>query len=133
MNILIIGGGQVGSYMANLLIGAGHRVRVIEQRPTTLEHLHRDLPAEVVVTGNGTNPALLEQTGIRQVDLVAAVTGADETNLVVTSLARFEFGVARTIARINNPKNAWMFTPEMGVDRSISQADQLARLIIAQM
>ena len=65
--------------------------------------------------------------------LKAAVTGADETNLVVTSLARFEFGVPRTIARVKNPRNAWMFTAEMGVDVALNQADLLAHLIAEEM
>lgn len=66
-------------------------------------------------------------------DVVAAVTGADETNLVATSLARFEFGVPRIIARVNNPRNAWLFTPEMGVDVALNQADLIAHLIAEEM
>ena len=76
---------------------------------------------------------MLEAAGIRQANVVAAVTGADETNLVVTSLARFEFDVPRTIARVNNPKNAWLFTPEMGVDVALNQADLMAHLIAEEM
>jgi trk system potassium uptake protein TrkA len=64
---------------------------------------------------------------------VAAVTGTDETNLVATSLAKFEFGVQRTIARVKDPKNAWMFTPIMGVDAALSQADLMAHLIAEEM
>jgi trk system potassium uptake protein TrkA len=65
--------------------------------------------------------------------VVAAVTGADEYNLVITGLARFEFNVPRTIARVNNPKNAWMFTSEMGVDVALNQADLMGHLIIEEM
>ena len=61
------------------------------------------------------------------------MTGADETNLVAASLARFEFGVPRVIARVNNPKNAWLFTPEMGVDVSVNQADLIGHLIAEEM
>jgi len=57
----------------------------------------------------------------------------DEANLVITNLARFEFKVQRTIARVNNPKNAWLFTPDMGVDVALNQADILARLIAEEM
>jgi trk system potassium uptake protein TrkA len=64
---------------------------------------------------------------------VAAVSRADETNLVITSLARFEFNVPRTIARVNNPKNVWLFTPEMGVDVALNQADLMAHLIAEEM
>jgi trk system potassium uptake protein len=61
------------------------------------------------------------------------VTGDDEINLVVTSLARFEFNVARVIARVNNPKNAWLFTPVMGVDVALNQADLIARMVAEEM
>ena len=61
------------------------------------------------------------------------MTGSDETNLVVCSLARLEFKVPRVIARVNNPKNAWLYTPEMGVDVFLNQADLLARLIAEEM
>ncbi len=66
-------------------------------------------------------------------NVLAAVTGSDETNLVITTLARFEFNVPRVIARVNNPKNAWLFTPEMGVDVALNQADILARLVAEEM
>ena len=79
------------------------------------------------------DPDVLEAAGIRRADLVAAVTGADETNLVVTSLARQEFNVHRVIARVNNPKNAWLFTPEMGCDVAVNQAEVMAKLIIEGM
>jgi len=69
-----------------------------------------------VFSGSGTDPDVLEAAGIRKVNVVAAVTGDDEDNLVVTSLARFEFNVPRIIGLVNHPKNAWMYTAEMGVD-----------------
>lgn len=81
------------------------------------------------VHGSGTDPAVLEAAGIRTADMVAAVTGADETNLVITSLARFAFGVPKAVARVNNPHNTWMFIPAMGVDLALNQADVIARLI----
>jgi len=70
---------------------------------------------------------------VRNANVVAAVSGADEVNLVVSGLARFEFQVQRTIARVNNPKNAWLFTPQMGVDVALNQADLLAHLIAEEM
>ena len=98
-----------------------------------ISRLQQDLPADVVIAGNGTDPAVLETAGIRQAHVVAAVTGTDETNLVVTSLARFAFHVPRTIARVHTPKNAWLFTPAMGVDVPLNQADVLAHLIAEEM
>lgn len=133
MIALIVGGGQVGSYLANRLLGRGDTVRLVEIRDEAKPALHGKLPPGVMLIGNGTEPALLESAGVRHADVVAAVTGDDETNLVITSLARFEFHARRTIARVNNPKNAWMFTPEMGVDVAINQADLIAHLIEEEM
>ena len=133
LNVLIIGGGKVGSHLASLLLAGHHHVRLIEQRQEITARLLHDLPPEVVLTGNGTDPLLLESAGIRQAQVVAAVTGDDETNLVVTTLARFEFNAPRTIARVNNAKNSWMFTPLMGVDVAVDQANLTAHLIVEEM
>lgn len=135
MNVIVVGGGKVGSYLSSFLLGQGYRVEVVEVRreeipglQATLRHL-----GGAVRLGSGTDPNVLEAAGIRQASVVAAVTGDDETNLVATSLARFEFGVPRTIARVNNPKNAWMFNVEMGVDVAVDQADVMAHLIAEEM
>jgi trk system potassium uptake protein TrkA len=133
MRVIVAGGGKVGTRLASLLLAEGYRVRLIEARREEIDRLQQELSAEVVVVGSATDPNLLEATGVRQAQVVAAVTGADETNLVVTSLARFEFGVPRTIARVNNPKNAWMFTPDMGVDVALDQADLMAHLVVEEM
>lgn len=133
MKVLIIGGGKVGTYLASHLLSADHEVMVIEQRREDIERLQREIGAEQVLLGSGTDPVVLEAAGIRKVQVVAAVTGSDETNLVVTNLARFEFNVARTIARVNNPKNDWMFTEDMGVDVALNQADLMVHLILEEM
>jgi trk system potassium uptake protein TrkA len=132
MQVIIVGGGEVGTYLASLLLAGHHRVRVIEVRQEEIPRLQRALSAAVVVAGNGTDPTVLEAAGIRQAR-VAAVTGTDETTLVVTSLARFEFNVPRTIARVHTPRHAWMFTPAMGVDVTLNQADLLAHVIAEEM
>jgi trk system potassium uptake protein TrkA len=75
MNVLIIGGGKVGSHLAALLLAGGHKVRLIEQRAEVARRLSHGLPKEVVLAGNGTDPVLLESAGIRQTQVVAAVTG----------------------------------------------------------
>jgi trk system potassium uptake protein TrkA len=129
MKIIIVGGGKVGTSLALLLLEKGYAVKVIEAEREKISRLQQDLPADVVALGNGTDPVVLEAAGIRGVDVVAATTGQDETNLVVTNLARFVFNVPRVVARVNNPKNAWMFTPVMGVDVAVNQADLMARLI----
>ena len=131
--ILVVGGGKVGTYLASLLLADGHNVKVIEGQRHEFTRLQQELPADVLFLGNGTDPSVLEAAGIRKADVVAAVGRADETNLVITSLARFEFSVPRTIARVNIPKNAWLFTPELGVDVALNQADLMAHLIAEEM
>ena len=129
MKVIIVGGGKVGTSLALLLLEKGYSVKVIEAAREKISRLQQDLPADVVALGNGTDPVVLEAAGILGVDVVAATTGQDETNLVVTNLARFAFNVPRVVARVNNPKNAWMFTPMMGVDVAVNQADLMASLI----
>ena len=133
MLVIIVGGGKTGSHLAAQLIEQGHDVRVIEARPNVIERLGQELSDKFIVVGDGSSPAVLETAGIDRANVLAAVTGEDETNLVITSLGRFEYHVPRTIARVNNPKNAWLFTEEMGVDVALSQTDILAKLIVEEM
>ena len=133
MFVIIVGGGNTGSYLAKLLLDGGHTVKVVEERPAVLEKIKLEIPADAIIAGDGSSPQVLESSGVQKANVLAAVTGSDETNLVITSLARFEFNVPRVIARLNNPKNAWLFTPEMGVDVALNQADILARLVAEEM
>jgi trk system potassium uptake protein TrkA len=133
MNVIVVGGGNTGSQLAKFLIDEGHTVRVIDERPIVLEKLAKEIPADCIVNGDGSSPSILEKAGIQNAQVLAAVTGSDETNLVITTLGKFEFNVKRVIARINNSKNAWLFTPEMGVDVSLNQAEILARLTAEEM
>ncbi|MBN1178391.1 MAG: TrkA family potassium uptake protein [Anaerolineae bacterium] len=133
MFVIIVGGGKTGSYLAGLLLAEGHAVRVIEDRPAVLERLRQEHAAEVIVAGDGSAPSVLEAAGVATADVLAAVTGTDETNLVVTTLGRFEFNVPRVIGRVNNPKNAWLFTADFGVDVVLNQAELMARLIQEEM
>ena len=133
MFVIIVGGGKTGSQLATQLLSGGHQVKLVEDRPVVLERLREELPDEVIVAGDGSSPSVLESAGIEHAQVLAAVTGEDEDNLVITTLGRFEFGVPRIIARVNNPKNVWLFTPEMGVDVALSQSDILAKLIAEEM
>ena len=133
MFVIIVGGGKTGENLAIQLIHGGHRVIVIEDRPEVLERLRKEIPPEAVVAGDGSSPAVLEAVGIHQAQVLAAVTGEDEANLVITTLARFEFSVPRIIARVNNPKNAWLFTEDMGVDVALNQVDILTKMIAEEM
>jgi trk system potassium uptake protein TrkA len=133
MFVIIVGGGKTGSQLAIGLLEEGHQVCVIEGRDSVVERLREELPQEVIVVGDGSSPAILEKAGVERAQVLAAVTGEDETNLVICTLARFEFKVPRVIGRVNNPKNAWLFTPEMGVDVALNQANILANLIEEEM
>lgn len=133
MYTIIVGGGQVGAYLGSLLLAEKHQIMVIENSTDKITTLKQSIPAAMVIQGSGTNPSVLEAAGIYKANVLAAVTGSDETNLVVCSLARLEFKVSRVIARVNNPKNAWLYTPEMGVDVALNQADLLAHLIAEEM
>ena len=133
MYVVIVGGGNTGSHLAQILLNEGNIVKIIEERPALLEKLRTELPENAVISGDGSAPTILEQAGVDKALVLAAVTGSDETNLVITSLARFEFGVPRVIGRVNNPKNAWLFTSEMGVDVALNQAEILGRLVAEEM
>jgi trk system potassium uptake protein TrkA len=133
MYVIIVGGGKTGSQLATQLLEEGHQIRLIEDREMVLERLRDELPSDVIYPGDGSSPSVLEAAGIERANVLAAVTGEDETNLVVTTLGRFEFNVPRTIARVNNPKNAWMFNQDMGVDVALNQSDILAKLIAEEM
>lgn len=129
MNILIIGGGKVGTNLVGLLGMQGHQVTVIEMNSTVFSKLQRTVPQARHILGDGCNPMILRESGIDGMDAVVAVTGDDEDNLVVAKLAKHEYNVNRVIARVNNTKNEWLFTPRMGVDIAISHSSLLARII----
>lgn len=133
MFILIIGGGKVGSHLASLLLEEGHRVRVVDNREWIISRLAAEMPVHVPSVGDGSDPETLEANGVTEADVLAAVTGDDEANLVISTLGRFEYHVPRIIARVNNPKNAWLFTADMGVDVALNQADLIAHLIAEEM
>ena len=133
MKVIIIGGGQTGAHIAGILLANKCEVTVIENRELIFQKLKRDIPEKNILFGNGTDPNVLEQAGIAKADVVAVVTGADDTNLVASTIARFEFDVPRVIARVNNPKNAWLFNASMGVDVAINQADLMAHLVVEEM
>jgi trk system potassium uptake protein TrkA len=133
MFVVIAGGGRTGSHLATVLLEQGHEVHVIESRTQVLAGLHSDLPAGVLFEGDPTDPQVLEAASIQRADVVAAVTAHDEDNLVIASLARNRFHVPRIIGRVNTPGNAWLFTPEFGVDVALNQADVMAKLIQEEM
>jgi trk system potassium uptake protein TrkA len=133
MFVLIAGGGRTGARLANLLINQNYKVRLVENRRELLAYLHQELPTEVIYEGNPVAPDVLEAAGIREVHAVAAVTSDDSANLAICYLSKTMFDVPRTIARVNNPNNAWLFDQHFKVDISLNSADVLAHLIQEEM
>lgn len=129
MKVIVVGGGSIGSYLATILSNAGHHVTVIEKSDRKVFRPNQKYENLVVVRASGTQPAVLEHAGIEKADVVVATTGDDETNLVVSMLGKFEYGVGRVVARVNNPRNSWLFDKGMGVDAGINQADLIARFV----
>ena len=133
MNVLIAGGGRTGARLANLLINQNYKVRLVENRRELLGYLHQELPTEVIYEGNPVAMDVLEAAGIREVHSVAAVTSNDSANLAICYIAKTQFEVPRTIARVNNPNNAWLFNEIFHVDVALNSADVFAHLIQEEM
>jgi len=133
MFVLIVGGGRVGAQLATLLTREDHEVHVIEHRREVLARIHRELPTEMIFEGNPTDPHVLELAGIRRANAMAACTTNDADNLTLCFLARTSYNVPRTIARVNYPRNAWLFDQKFHVDVALNQAEILASLIEEEM
>lgn len=133
MEVIIIGGGQAGSHIAQLLLENDMNIKIIENRELLIEKLRQDFSKERIIYGSGTDPATLELAGIEHADVLVAVTGSDEINLVSATIAKFEFGIPRVVARVNNPRNAWLYNRDMGVDVSINQSELLAHIVVEEM
>ena len=133
MNVLIAGGGRTGARLANLLLNQTHKMQLIENRRELLGILHQELPTEVIYEGNPVDPSVLEAAGIRDAHVVAAVTSNDSSNLAICFLAKTMFDVPRTISRVNNPNNAWLFNDNFHVDVALNAADVFAHLIQEEM
>ncbi|HQV94260.1 MAG TPA: NAD-binding protein [Anaerolineales bacterium] len=133
MFVLIAGGGRTGTRLASLLVNQNYKVRLIEHRRELLTHLHQELPTEVIYEGNAVDPGVLEAAGAREAHVIAAVTSEDATNLAMCFVVKTMFDVPRTIARVNNPVNAWLFNDTFKVDVALNSADVLAHLIQEEM
>jgi len=133
MFVFIAGGGRTGAQLAIHLINQNYKVRLIEHRRELLSHLHHEIPTEVIYEGVATDPNVLKQAGVDKANVVVACTNDDASNLVICYLARTMFKVRRTIARVNNPRNAWLFDDKFHVDEKITQADVMAQLIEEEM
>jgi trk system potassium uptake protein TrkA len=133
MFVLIAGGGRTGTQLALLLLKQKYEVRVVEARNEILSRIHHELPTEVIYEGDPIDLEVLEQAGIRRANVVAACLAEDADNLVVCYLARQHFHAPRAIARINNPRNAWLFDDKFLVDVALNHSEVMARLIEEEM
>jgi trk system potassium uptake protein len=133
MFVVIIGGGRTGIQLAKTLIQQNHTVHVVENRTDILSLIHRELPTESIFQGNSIDPTVLDQAGIKDADVLAAVTTRDEVNLAVCHFARLKYNVPRTIARVNNPRDAWLFDSVFSVDVAVNQSAIMSHIIEEEM
>lgn len=133
MFVFIAGGGRTGAQLAAQLLEQNYEVRLVEHRKELLARLHHELPTEVIYEGRATDPNVLKEAGLERANVMVACTSEDEANLVLCYLARTMFKVRRTVGRINNPRNAWLFDKNFHVDETINQAEVMAHLIQEEM
>ena len=121
MYIIVIGGGRVGYYLTRALLDEGHEVLVVEKESNICEAINDEL-GSVCLRGDGCEAATLAEIGTERADMLIAVTGHDEDNLVACQVAKHKFNVPRTITRIRNPQNKILFK-KLGIDVTISSTD----------
>ena len=129
MRVVIAGAGAVGRHLALDLHARGHAVTVIEQNTQHLEEAKDWAPEVDYLLGDACEPWVLEQANLKGADVVVAATGDDEDNLVTALLAKQEYAVPRVLARVNHPRNEWMFTEQWGVDLAVSVPHILTSLV----
>ena len=127
MYVIVVGGGRVGYYLARDLIERGEEVTLIEKDGTRAEWLSGQL-GSMVMRGDGDEMSFLRTTGMERADVVMAVTGDDDDNLIALQLAKRYFNVKHTVARVNNPANVEVFKA-LGVDAAVSATELLLREI----
>ncbi len=128
MKVAVCGAGSVGTAIAAELHTNGHEVLLIERDPDLVGRLRPELDV-TWVTGDACEVSSLDAAGLDTADVVVAATGDDEDNLVISLLSKQEFAVPRVVARVNHPKNQWLFNPSWGVDVSVSTPHLLTALV----
>jgi len=129
MRIVIAGAGSVGRFMARQLVASGHDVTIIDQAPAVASRFGSADNGLTWQIGDACEVDTLAAAGCAEADVLAAATGDDEDNLVISLLAKQEFGVPRVLARVNNPDNEWMFNEMWGVDLSVSTPHLLTAMV----
>jgi trk system potassium uptake protein TrkA len=127
MRVAIAGAGNVGRSIATELLDNGHDVLLIDRDPKAIKA--SSVPEAEWLLQDACELAALEEAGLERCDVMIAATGDDKVNLVVSLLARTEFGVPRTVARVNHPKNEWLFTESWGVDVAVSTPRIMSALV----
>ncbi|MFM7718890.1 MAG: potassium channel family protein [Actinomycetota bacterium] len=129
MRVVITGAGAVGRHLAADLAERGHEIVLIDQDPAVVAKAQASMLNVRVVLGDGCEPWVLQGAELRSVDVVVAATGDDEDNLVTSLLAKQEFGVPRVLARVNHPRNEWLFNAQWGVDAAVSPPHILTAMV----
>lgn len=127
MKSIIVGGGKIGYNLVRTLKLRGYEPTLVEIKESICNKVAEELDADVIF-GDGSDPEVLKQAGINCAEVIAAVTGKDEENLVICEIAKNIFKVSKTIARVNNPKNLGMFGA-LGVDTTVCSTEVIANLI----
>ena len=129
MRVVVTGAGAVGRHLASDLADRGHTVTLIEQEPGVVEKVEDWAPNVDVVLGRRLRAVGPEEAELKHAEVVVAATGDDEDNLVTSLLAKQEFAVPRVLARVNHPKNEWLFTEQWGVDAAVSPPHILTAMV----
>lgn len=127
MKIVIAGAGSVGRFVALELLDHGHEVTLIDHNPDQMR-VATVADADWVLA-DACSPDVLADAGVRETDVLVAATGDDKANLVISLLAKTEFGVPRVVARINHPRNEWLFNEAWGVDVPVSTPRIMTALV----
>ena len=128
MRVVIAGAGAVGTFLAEDLSANGHKVLIIDQNPETKKHFEGGSAVEFL-QADACEADALQTAQLDTADVVIAATGDDEDNLVISLLAKQEFAVPRVIARVNHPKNHWLFNESWGIDVAVSTPHLLSALV----
>ncbi len=129
MKVVITGGGAVGRHLSVDLAERGHEVTLIEQNRELSGQLAEFAPNVHVINGDACEPRVLDEAELARTEVLVAATGDDEDNLVTSLLAKQEFAVPRVLARVNHPKNEWLFTEQWGVDAAVSPPHILTSMV----
>jgi len=129
MRVVITGAGAVGRHLAADLAAREHDVTLIEQDRDVVDSVRPEAQGVHLLLGDACEPWVLEEASLATADVVVAATGDDEDNLVTSLLAKTEFAVPRVLARVNHPKNEWLFNEQWGVDQAVSPPHILTAMV----